>query len=155
MSKWVDDSLPYFSSLVHCVFSTQLDFLQDLLISCKELRYLIYIGSCNVTLRSSALDMLHLQHLCFSSIDSDIPENFMATVYQLMVDWYMYVRSVTSEGIITLINNSPNLIKFYIKVCRDFYDRKHNQVIMDEFKGRLWKMFPQKQLLAYSIERIK
>ena len=83
--------------------------VQELLTACDKLRYFY----CDSSVLLSSLPVHNnLQELCILSLSTNLDDNFMYTVsaHGGLVHVAFFVRSVTTNGITTLIRNSPNLL---------------------------------------------
>ena len=57
----------------------------------------------------------NLQQLYIDSINTDVPDDFMTSVsaHGGLVHVVMFARSLTVEGVTSLVRNSPKLITLY------------------------------------------
>ena len=101
--------LSNFPLLTHC-FTTdvQRTTLQDVLSSCRNLKCLRYSDSQSLHLSQNCTT---LEQLCIDSMKISIPDSFMDTisVHGRLVHVILFVYAVTTDGITTLIANSPRL----------------------------------------------
>ena len=96
--------------------------LHDIITNCTLLKYLMFNEHCNhIDPYLIPACSFNLQQLCVCSPHLDIPEDFMSSMsaHGGLVDVELWVRSVTSEGIIILIMNSPNLLAFHASLGED------------------------------------
>ena len=89
--------------------------LHDIVTSCNQLKYLVFYEyavhrHCLTPTYSDSLEQLSIR-----SRDLDLPDDFMSSIsaHGGLVHVELFVRSVTSEGIILLVTNSPNLLTFH------------------------------------------
>ena len=110
--------LSYFLSLNYCyiylVNHTPHTVVQDVINNCTELK----VFYCNCYRLSLNLAHNHnLQQLYIHSLDhTKVPDHFMTSVsaHGGLVHVVMSVQSLTFEGIISLVRNSPKLITLYV-----------------------------------------
>ena len=109
----VYELLSYFPSLEYCKLNgnNQSTAVQDILTTCKNLRYFYCISYVQLSLPSVHIN---LQQLHLSSGASDLNDNFMDAVSAQggLIHVFFFINSVTSKGITTLIENSPTLLTF-------------------------------------------
>ena len=113
--------LSYFPSLEYCRLyrSKHSICTQDILNACKKLRcfnfnYSHYCIKCTPQPPLVSACNKNLQQLCILSIHTDLHDTFMDTVsaHGGLIHVAFHIHSVSSNGITTLINNSPNLLSF-------------------------------------------
>ena len=107
--------LAHFPSLEYCRLchgSEQSSCAEEVLTSCKSLRYFYCNSSVELSLPSASNK--NLQQLCISSKTTDLDDNFMDTIsnHGGLIHVALFLNSVTTNGITTLIRNSPNLLTF-------------------------------------------
>ena len=132
--------LSYFPSLNYCYvkfYGRLPTIVQDIINNCKELRYVSF--NCYHISKPLSLSSNHnhnLQQLCIDSTNTDVPDNFMTSVsaHGGLVHVVMFVKSLTVEGITSLLRNSPKLITLYLYVSA-------MNVNVLNFKATLKKMF--------------
>ena len=104
--------LSHFPSLEYCrLTSSSMKCVQNILTACKGLKYFC----CDTGPPQSLLRQAHvnnLQQLCILSGCTDLDFKFMEAVsaHGGLIHVVFKVKSVNFNGIITLINNSPNLL---------------------------------------------
>ena len=106
--------LSHFPLLYYCCVEIDLKLptiVQDMINNCKELRN-FHFRLFNEPLSLRASHNQHLQLLHFSSIHTNVPDEFMTSVsaHGGLVHVVMRVKSLTAKGITSLVRNSPNLI---------------------------------------------
>ena len=151
--------LSHFPSLIHCVLDVSLHShyitgLQDILTSCKELKYLHYSHD----LLSQSLFVLcntNLQQLYIESYTAVISSTFMSTIsaHGGLVHVVLNVKSVTSEGVAILVANSPNLITIHIVVNAAV----HGDKAIRKLETKIKRMFCHRHLFtsgSFTIERV-
>ena len=126
---------------------------KDIITNCHRLKYLYYETNlhieAHVTLPSS--NSCHLQQLCIKSfINLSTPSVHVLSVHGELEQVALYVKSITTSAITTLIINSPNLILLYI-VTIELCDK--NGVSLDredcnKCKDTLSKTFSYHKLLT-------
>ena len=135
VSLWHDFPIPFndyrllshFPSLEYCRINGYKHSIctQDILTTCKKLKYFNfsyseYFASSpsrgEAQLPSSLISACNdnLQQLCILSKHTDLHDTFMETVsaHGGLIHVVLYVHSVSSKGITTLIDNSPSLLSF-------------------------------------------
>ena len=135
--------LSNFPSLTHC-FTTDIQHttLQDVLSSCRNLKCLKYSNSQSLHISQNCTA---LEQLCIDSIKISIPNSFMDTIsdHGALVHVVLCVHTVVTEGITTLIANSPKLDTFHIYtsfICVSQGDklnlRDYNTTLKRKFSNR-------------------
>jgi len=150
--------LSHFPSLIHGMFSDLFSLytsLLDILISCVQLKCLIFIESdlvfYNTILPLSAihLEICNLQQLYIDSYVSGIPNAFMTTIsaHGGLVNVVLCVRSVTSEGVTALIENSPKLLMLHVSVYDEIWsDEEETSIPPEQFMANLKQIFFHRKL---------
>jgi len=151
--------LSYFPSFVHCVLDMSLHShyiagLQDVLTSCKELKYLHYSHDL-LSQSLSALCSTNLQQLYINCYIAMISTAFMNSIsaHGKLQHVVLCVKSVTSEGVCLLIANSPNLIMVHIVVNADIHSNKGTR----KLEAKIKQKFFHRQLFtsgSFTIERV-
>jgi len=107
-TKWL--LLSHFPALRYCRLSSMhSNVLHDVINSCKKLSVL----SCNCLPQDiSSVVTTNLQQLYIYAVTTEIPDIFMKTVsaHGGLVHVVMSVSSVIVDGIVTLVQNSPELL---------------------------------------------
>jgi len=126
-SAFVTDGLSILSCFpILCHFKISLFFhhqyltaLQDIFTSCKQLKYLMFTEDSvrhPLYLTPSPTYSCNLEQLHIESLYLCLPDNFMSSIsfHGGLVHVVLRVRSVTSEGVMVLLKNSPNLLTFHV-----------------------------------------
>ena len=132
--------LSHFPSLEYCrLTSSSLKCVQNILTACKGLKYFC----CYTIPPQSLLRQAHvnnLQQLCILSEWTDLDFKFMEAVsaHGGLIHVVFIVKSVNFNGIITLINNSPNLLTclFGLSVKKQQYYKWLNTELAERFGCR-------------------
>ena len=132
--------LSHFPSLEYCrLTSSSLKCVQNILTACKGLKYFC----CYTIPPQSLLRQAHvnnLQQLCILSEWTDLDFKFMEAVsaHGGLIHVVFIVNSVNFNGIITLINNSPNLLTclFGLPVKKQQYCKWLNTELAERFGRR-------------------
>ena len=110
--------LSNFTSLIHAYLNSFSIPIKHILSSCKMFKYLVFLcwefhPSCSLQLN------YNLEQLIIKSTMADIPDTIMGYIsaHGGLTHVILQVRSVTFDGITTLIGNSPNLVKCHIVAC--------------------------------------
>ena len=113
------EMLFHFPSLEHLKLSGRQHSIciQEILAACNALR--CFYCYCRELSQLSLSAHNNLQQLYISSRDTDLNDKFMDTVsaHGGLIHVVFLVHSMTVEGIITLINNSPNLLTVLLSLC--------------------------------------
>ena len=145
--------LSYFPSLEYCRLNDyeQSICVQDILTTCKKLRCFNYNYSHDYKPQPPLVSAYNnnLQQLCIFSTRTDLHDTFMDTVsaHGGLIHVVFLVQSVSSEGITTLIRNSPNLLTFrlyerekhissYTLDLGSYYYRSLSASLSEKFAGR-------------------
>ena len=134
--------LAHFPSLEYCRLchgSEQSGCAKEVLTSCKSLRY--FYCNCSVKVSLSLANNKNLQQLCISSKTTDLNDNFMDTIsnHGELIHVALFVNSVTTNGITTLIQNSPDLLTFGLgeqKHYKESYLKSLNTSLHKKFTKR-------------------
>jgi len=145
--KW--SMLSHFPSLKYCYLPGNHPYLvQDIISSCKELAVL----RCepNVSLLISSAFTSSLQQLYIQSHDTNIPDMFMETVsaHGRLLHVVLLVNSISIQGIIILIRNSPELLSLAISASNIMFHKYGYPEITekDNLRDSLQKKFPNRKL---------
>ena len=138
--------LSYFPSLKYCYLYLWLKnqapptVVQDAITNCTGLR-VFYCSHYHLSLNLACNH--NLQQLYINSNRTKVPEYFMTSVsaHGGLVHVVMSVRSLTAEGITSLVKNSPKLRTLYLCV-----QVKH--VDVESFNASLKKMFWNRKLFT-------
>ena len=143
--------LSYFPSLEYCRVISSLEYfcVVNILTACKRLKYFY----CHCSVQESLLPQAHvsnLQQLCISSELSDLDDRFMeaVSVHGGLVHVVFLVNSVTFNGIITLIQNSPNLLTCLLGL----YEQK---IDCNWLNTELAKMFDHRKLFISGLSLVQ
>ena len=119
--------------------------------NCHQLKYLYYRiddnGTC-VTLPSSS--NCHLQQLCVKSyaIKLSVPSVQVLSAHDGLEKVTLFVKSITTSAITTLISNSPSLILLCIVTNKPLCDDNDAVVFPEEYKDTISKKFSNRKLLT-------
>ena len=120
--------------------------------NCHQLKYLYYESSdseAHVTLSSSS--SCYLQQLCIKSfINLSTPSVHVLSAHGELEQVVLYVKSITTSAITTLISNSPNLMLLYI-VTSELCDENGvslNCEDCNKYKDTVSKTFSYHKLLT-------
>ena len=121
--------LSHFSALVHFQYN---EFcyhycptaLHDIISSCNQLKYLIFTEESMHRHYVTPSPVYTLEQLFIDSTYLDLPNDFMdsTSAHGRLVHVVLYVRSVTTEGIMVLVTNSPNLLTFNAFLDDDVFE---------------------------------
>ena len=120
--------------------------------NCHQLRYLYYgeylFREAHHTLHSSS--NCHLQQLCINSctINLSAPSVQVLSAHGGLEQVVLFVRSITTSAITTLISNSPNLILLYIGSDELLCDENGASVDHKDYKDTVSKKFSYHKLLT-------
>jgi len=147
--------LSYFSVLRYCrLFSEDPNIFQDIIIACKRL-VCLYCDAWNQLLLTSLYHVM-LEQFCIKSVRSDIPSSFMDTIsaHGRLVHVIMYIRSVTAEGVINLITNSPGLLTLILVTHQHIYNEQGLRVHAKDIKATVKKKFPYRRIFSVGDYRL-
>ena len=147
----------HFPSLVYVrlfrvQYTTAFDYT---IINCCWLKYLYYYradlyvhSEAHVTLPSSS--NCHLQQLCIESctINLSAPSVQVLSAHGGLEQVVLFVKSITTSAITTLISNSPNLILMYIVTMETLHDDNGVSVDQEDYKDTVSKRFSYHKLLT-------
>ena len=145
--------LSHFPSLQYCkVVKHYSTSIQDIITSCKELKYCRLQAASTVNCPPLTLSTAHsvtLQQLYIDSPDTVIPDTFMSSVsaHGGLVHVFLSVASVSVEGISVLIENSPKLMTFQsiLELC-DEHDIKLTTIKFPWYESMLKQKFHDRKL---------
>ena len=130
--------LSHFPSLRYCKFINigQSISMQDILTTCKGLQYFYFCYGGNLVKLPPLSVQTNLQQLCVLSETIHLDDSFMKMVsaHGGLVHVVFTVGSVTSQGVSTLINNSPNLLSFIL--CETTLNKSLNASLRKKFSHR-------------------
>ena len=134
--------LSYFTSLHYCYltcYDHSVTLSLDMINNCKELRCM------SVTAINLSLNLAHnhnLQQLYILAPNSDVPDCFMTSVsaHGGLVHVVMDVQSLTAEGTISFVMNSPKLTTLYINI--------RDKSVKNICNATLKKMFSKRKLFT-------
>ena len=140
-------SLSHFPSLQHCIL-THPPVIECVISNCEKLKYFMCFSDDKLLLTSMCCH--NLQQLYIGSEKSDVEDTFMDAVsaHGELVHVILSVNSVTTEGITTLIKNSPKLLTFYIVTFQPLYDDKDVRLNLKTFKAKLKAKFGDRKLFT-------
>ncbi|XP_065914945.1 uncharacterized protein [Dysidea avara] len=137
-------TLSYFPSLNYCyLYHKKPTMVQDVINICKELKCFWY--SCEYYQLSLNVAYNHnLQQLYISAFRTVVPDEFMTSVsaHGGLVHVVMNVQSLTTEGITSLVRNSPKLITLYLSA------ETMHRVDVENFSATLKKLFFNRRLFT-------
>ena len=124
--------------------------------NCHQLKYLYFDGDfCTGDVSTLDLDLLssiscHLQQIIVKScINLSAPTTQVLSAHGGLEKIILFVRSITTSAITTLISNSPNLMLLHIltepNALRDENGASVNQ---KDYKDRVSERFPRHKLLT-------
>ena len=151
-NKNIHKLLAHFPSLEYCRISSpnieQSDLAHDVLTLCKKLKYFYCSCSESVRLSLSSACNNSLQQLCISSKNTDLDDSFMDTVsaHGGLIHVALFVNSLTTNGITTLIRNSPNLLTFGL--CEQ---KQHKESYLESLSTSLCKKFAKRKLFTVGL----
>jgi len=131
--------LPCFTSLHYCFLNDLPTASMDVINDCKKLRHVrIFVWELSLSLAH----IHNLQQLCIQTTRNDLPDDFVTSVsaHGGLVHVVIDVPSLTTEGIISLVENSPKLITLFLTT---------SQIIFEKcFISTLQKMFYKRKLFT-------
>ena len=144
--KWL--LLSHFPSLKYCKLASNHRYLiQDVVGGCKKLT--VFYCESIVNLLISSVFTTSLEQLYIQCFDTNISDIFMETVsaHGKLLHAVLLVNSVTIEGIVTLIRNSPGLLSLNIFSKNVIYAGGRNEIkAEDNLRDSLLKIFPKRKL---------
>ena len=145
----IDLLLCHFPSLVYVRISlVQTKCTKYAITNCHQLKYL-YCDVCTVDLDLPSLTSCHLQQIFVkSSIDLSVSTAQMLSAHGELEQVILFVRSITTSTITTLISNSPNLILLYIVSTEPLCDENGASVNQKDYKDTVSKKFSYHKLLT-------
>lgn len=142
--------LSYFPSLVYCSTGPTIAVLPlpDIVSSCKELKYFRYSNESYANLSLSISHHCKLQELCIAVGRTAIPDTFLSTIsaHGGLVHVILSGGSVTSDGLITLIEQSPQLTTFHVYVL--YVNPNDFSFDIKDFKSVVKVKFSQRKLFS-------
>ena len=145
--KW--SLLSNFPALRYCKLCTDdSNAIQDITTAYKEL-VCFYCDSWKQLLLTS-IHHPKLEQLCIDSVRIVIPNIFMDTIlfHGRLLHVFMHVHSVTAEGIISLIANSPGLLTLIIVAYQHVYNEQNVRVYAKDIRVTVKKTFPHRKLFS-------
>ena len=152
--------LGHFPSLVYIRISlVKSECTKDAITNCHKLKYLYYDVNfyparvCTLNLDVPSSSSCHLQQLFLKShVDLSAPSVQVLSAHGGLEQVVLFVRSITTSAITTLISNSPNLILLYILTdiyeCARLYDDNGVSVDQEDYKDTVSRRFPCHKLLT-------
>ena len=153
--------LSQFPSLCHCVFTVNRNpypiAVDSIVNCCKKLKYLNYSNNfvkLSFIILSVSLCQ-NLQQIFLKASRTDLPDTFTSSLsaHGGLEHVVLFVMSVTSEGIATLVRNSPKLMTFHSVLFEVVYVGGCTRC---EFESKLKEEFSQQQLFevgSYKVVR--
>ena len=126
--------------------------LKYIITNCHQLKYLYYERNLrseeHVTLTSSS--SCHLQQLFIYSFNINLPTPsvHVLSAHGELEQVALYVKSITTSAITTLISNSPNLMSLYIVIIKPLYDENGVREDCNKYKDTVSKTFSYHKLLT-------
>ena len=126
--------------------------LKYIITNCHQLNYLYYetnlCSEAHATLPSSS--SCHLQELCVKSyvINLSAPFVHVLSAHGELEQVTLYVQSITTSAITTLISNSPNLMLLYIVTIEPLCDENGVGLDCEDYKDTVSKTFSYHKLLT-------
>ena len=149
----IDLLLCHFPSLVYVRISlVQTKCTKYAITNCHQLKYLYYeefykVSVCTLDLPS--LSSCHLQQLFLTScIDLSASLAQVLSAHGELEQVILFVRSITTSAITTLISNSPNLMLLYIVGIEPLCDENGASVNQKDYKDTVSKRFSYHKLLT-------
>ena len=146
--------LSHFPSLQYCKIARHYSTsIQDIITSCKKLKYCILCEVPTMNCPPLILSTSHsvtLQQLYIDSPDTIAPDTFMSSIsaHGRLVHVFLSVASVSVVGISVLIENSPKLMTFqlkYLELC-NVYNVKLSILEFSKYEIILKQKFPHRKL---------
>ena len=136
--------LSYFPSLQYCYASCDYSpptFLQDVINSCKGLRFVSYYNNYYTSLSLSIAHNNNLQQLFIHSSHTDISDNLLTSIsaHGGLVHVVMMIRSLIVDGTTSLVRNSAKPITLCFCICEDVTEatqEKFNTTLKETFWNR-------------------
>ena len=147
--------LSNFSALRYCrLFADDPTAIQDITIACKTL-VCLYCNAWKQLLLTSIYSP-NIEQFCINSACTDIPNSFMDNIsfHGKLVHVIMYVNSVTADGVISLIKNSPGLLTLIIVARQHVYNEQGERVYANDIREIVKKMIPHAKLLSVGDYRL-
>ena len=146
--------LGHFPSLMYVritLFETEC--IEYALTNCHQLKYLYYNAKFYKahahSLDLPSLSSCHLQQIFVKSyIDLSASSAQVLSAHGKLEQVLLFVRSITTSAITTLISNSPNLMLLYIVGKEPLCDENGASVIQKDYKDTVSKRFPYHKLLT-------
>lgn len=148
--------LSHFPSLTYCKLSyDNPNILHKIITTCKNLKYLCYDNRATVSLVPLNCSCM-LQQLCIESSFTDIPDSFMdmISLHGGLEHMILSVRSITVNGIKTLISNSPKLMSFCGFIDQPLYNENGRKLQSKDFKTKMKKEFCHHKLFRAGCFRV-
>ena len=144
----------HFPSLVYVTLSQVrcTTAFKYIITNCHRLKYLYYernrVSEAHVTLPSSSI--CHLQQLCINSFNINLstPSVHVLSAHGELEQVALYVKSITTSAITTLISSSPNLMLLYIVTIKPLCDENGVREDCNKYKNTVSKTFSYHKLLT-------
>ena len=136
----------YFPSLTYCrMYGFRFSALTYAITNCRRLRYLYEKDAREESLLPLS-NNCHLQQLCIYSLTLNPTDKLVAvlSVNGQLERVVLHIQSITIDGIVTIINNSPNLILLHISMIKPLCDEGLHADTIKEIK----EMFSYRKLFA-------
>ena len=141
--------LSYFPSLNCCYLQpsgTVATVVQGVVNNCKQLKCVRFDLVLCQPLSLLLTHSQSLQQFYINALKTDVPDEFLASIsaHSGLIHAVMMVRSLTAEGITSLVRNSPKLITLHLRAI----DIRHGDVDVDFFNAKLKTMFCKRRLFT-------
>ena len=146
-SSNADFLFSHFLSLTHCrMYDFQYSGLRYAIANCRKLKYLYEKNAYEADLISLS-NNCHLQQLFIKSSTSGLTDKLVEALsaHGGLECVVLYVNSITINGIITLINNSPNLILLRIIIRMPLQSDDRSKI---DYTDRIRNMFSYRKLFV-------
>ena len=139
----------YFPSLAYCrMYYFQYSALTYAITNCHKLKYL-YEKSARKESLLPLSNNCHLQQLCIYSLSLNLTDELVEVLsaHGDLERVILYVKSITIDGIVTLINNSPKLTLLHISMIKPLFNERYiSQRIPYTYTDTVKEMFPYTKL---------
>ena len=148
--------LGHFPSLVYVrIFLAETECTKYAIMNCHQLKYLSYDVNfyrahvCTLDVDLSSSSSCHLQQIFLRLyIDLSASSAQVLSAHGELEQVILFVRSITTSAITTLISNSPNLMLLYIESTEPLCDENGASVNQKDYKDTVSKRFPHHKLLT-------
>ena len=142
----------YFPSLAYCrMYCFRYSALTYAITNCHKLKYL-YEKSARKESLLPLSNNCHLQQLCIYSLSLNLTDELVEVLsaHGDLERVILYVKSITIDGIVTLINNSPKLTLLHISMIKPLFNEGYifRHDIPYTYTDTVKEMFPYRKLFA-------